>query len=214
MLGCWSPDIDQLDRLGAEILRGRSVTGLTQDDSSVTVELADGTMFTGQYAVGADGAGSIVRRAARIGFPGTDATVFGYLGDVMLDDPPPVGFRVHNEHGALMTAPIPGGFVRVSGYDAADQEPGRRTVTMDELRATAVRIAGTDFGMQYLHAGRAIVLNMSGTPLTAPSEYRIGTLADATAAIVRPDGHVWWATDESDVDTVTRTALAELGTTF
>jgi len=45
-------------------------------------------------------------------------------------------------------APIPCGFVRVSGYDAADQEPGRRTVTMDELRATAVRIAGTDFGMR------------------------------------------------------------------
>jgi hypothetical protein len=73
------------------------------------------------------------------------------------------------------------------------------------------RVTGVE---QYLHAGRAIVLNMSGTPLTAPSEYGIGTLADATAAIVRPDGHVWWATDESDVDTATRTALAELGTTF
>jgi 2-polyprenyl-6-methoxyphenol hydroxylase-like FAD-dependent oxidoreductase len=354
--------------LGAEILRGHTVTGLTQDDSSVTVELADGATFSGQYVVGADGAGSTVRRAAGIGFPGTDATVFGYLGDVVLDDTPPVGFRVHNEHGALMTAPIPCGFVRVSGYDATDQEPGRRSVTMDELRATAMRIAGTDFGMrdprwlsrfgnatrhaatyrkgrvllagdaahihfpaggvglntgvqdamnlgwklaaqiqgraaaglldsyhderhplgadvaehtlaqtalitatsttgralrslfgklltqpclalplasklaaldvsyppaapghplvgtrvtgveQHLHAGRAIVLNMSGTPLTVPREYGIdtiaGTLADATAAIVRPDGYVWWATDESDVDTVTRTALAELGTTF
>src|SRR5882724_7126558 len=48
-------------------------------------------------------------------------------------------------------APIPCGFVRVSGYDAADQEPGRRTVTMDELRATATRIAGTDFGMRDPH---------------------------------------------------------------
>ena len=134
--------------LGADILRGRTVTGLVEDDASVTVEVAGGETFTAQYVVGADGSGSTVRRAAGIAFPGTDSTVFGYLGDVVLDDPPPMGRTVHNEFGAVLTAPIPGGFVRVSGYDATDQEPGRREVTLEELRATAVRIAGTDFGMR------------------------------------------------------------------
>jgi hypothetical protein len=32
-----------------------------------------------------------VRRAAGIDFAGTDSTVFGFLGDVVLDDPPPMG---------------------------------------------------------------------------------------------------------------------------
>src|SRR5882757_8205201 len=133
--------------LGADILRGRTVTGLVEDDASVTVEVSGGDTFSAQYVVGADGSGSTVRNAAGIGFPGTDSRVFGYLGDVVLDDPPPMGRTVFNEYGAVLTGPIPGGFVRVSGYDATDQEPGRREVTLEELRATAVRISGTDFGM-------------------------------------------------------------------
>ncbi|MCW2642594.1 MAG: putative monooxygenase [Dactylosporangium sp.] len=367
---------DRALELGAEILRGQQVTGLAQDDSSVTVEVAGGRTFSGRYVVGADGAGSTVRHAAGIGYPGTDATVFAYLGDVVLDSPPPPGLVVHNEHGALITAPIPGGFFRVTGYDAANQEPGRREVTMDELRSMAIRIAGTDFGMrdpswltrfgnatrqaetyrngrvllagdaahmhfpaggvglnvglqdamnlgwklaaevqgraaeglldsyhgeryplgaelaehtlaqtalitatsaegqalrslfgklivtqpsvslelarklsaldvsyppadvdahplvgtrvaeagEFLLDGHAIVLNLSGKPLASASEYArkmgIGTfsgtfaLSDARAAIIRPDGHVWWATGESQVDTATRLALAELDAAF
>lgn len=39
-------------------------------------------------------------------------------------------------------------------------------------------------------------------------------LGDATAAVVRPDGYVWWATDSVNPDEETRAALADLGTTF
>jgi 2-polyprenyl-6-methoxyphenol hydroxylase-like FAD-dependent oxidoreductase len=342
----------------------------------VTVELADGTALSSRYLVGADGSGSTVRRAAGIDFVGSDSTVFGFLGDVVLDDPPPMGTTFYNEYGAVLTAPIPGGLVRVSGYDATDQVPGRREVTFDELRATAIRIAGTDFGMrdprwlsrfgnatrhaetyrkgrvllvgdaahihfpaggvglntgvqdamnlgwklaarlqdragedlldsyhaerhplgaavaehtlaqtaliagttptgramrslfskliagqpsmslelakkltgldihypaatadahplvggrvsgveQYLHSGRAVLLNMSEKPLESASDYAstVGIetvaaapeLADATAAVVRPDGYVWWATDSANPDEETRAALAGLGTTF
>jgi 2-polyprenyl-6-methoxyphenol hydroxylase-like FAD-dependent oxidoreductase len=362
--------------LGARILRGREVVGLTEDASAVTVELADGTALSCRYLVGADGSGSTVRRAAGIDFVGSDSTVFGFLGDVVLDDPPPLGTTFYNEYGAVLTAPIPGGLVRVSGYDATDQVPGRREVTFDELRATAIRIAGTDFGMrdprwlsrfgnatrhaetyrkgrvllagdaahihfpaggvglntgvqdamnlgwklaarlqdragedlldsyhaerhplgaavaehtlaqtaliagttptgqamrslfskliagqpsmslelakkltgldihypaptaashplvgarasgveQHLHSGRAVLLNMSEKPLESATGYAsaIGIetvaasleLGDATAAVVRPDGYVWWATDSVHPDEETRAALAALGTTF
>ncbi|HYQ63100.1 FAD-dependent monooxygenase [Actinophytocola sp.] len=134
--------------LGARILRGREVTALHDDDESLTAELADGSRITARYVVGADGAGSTVRRLAGIGFPGVDGTAFGFLGDVVLDAPPPPGLTLHNEHGALVVAPVPGGFFRLTGYDAADQEPGRRTVTLEELRASVTRIAGTDFGLR------------------------------------------------------------------
>jgi hypothetical protein len=39
-------------------------------------------------------------------------------------------------------------------------------------------------------------------------------LPDARTAIIRPDGHVWWATNEYRADTATRLALAELDATF
>jgi hypothetical protein len=133
---------------------------------------------------------------------------FGFLGDVILDDPPPIGATFYNGYGAVLTAPMPGGLVRVSGYDATDQVPGRREVTFDELRATAIRIAGqpsvslelakklTGLDIhypaaaadahplvggrvsgveQYLHSGRAVLLNKSEQPLESAGD-------DATAA--------------------------------
>ena len=367
---------ERANGLGARILRGREVTGLSEDASAVTVELADGSTLSSRYLVGADGSGSTVRRAAGIDFIGSDSTVFGFLGDVVLDDPPPMGATFYNEYGAVLTAPIPGGLVRVSGYDATDQVPGRREVTLDELRATAIRIAGTDFGMrdprwlsrfgnatrhaetyrkgrvllagdaahihfpaggvglntgiqdamnlgwklaarlqdragedlldsyhaerhplgadvaehtlaqtaliagttptgramrslfskliaahpsmsrelaekltgldihyppttadahplvgsrasgveQHLHLGRAVLLNMSGQPLKSAGDHATAAgiativaaaeLGDATAAVVRPDGYVWWATDSAYPDGEIKAALAELRTTF
>jgi 2-polyprenyl-6-methoxyphenol hydroxylase-like FAD-dependent oxidoreductase len=61
------------------------------------------------WVVGADGAGSTVRKSAGIDFRGTDTDTWAYLGDVRSDAPPPPGFGVQNEKGALIVAPLPGG---------------------------------------------------------------------------------------------------------
>ncbi|MCY1136612.1 FAD-dependent monooxygenase [Actinoplanes sp. Pm04-4] len=53
-----------------EVLAGRSVRGLEQNDEEVSVLLDDGTRVTAQWLVGCDGTGSAVRAAAGIGFPG------------------------------------------------------------------------------------------------------------------------------------------------
>ena len=53
-----------------QILAGRSVRGVEQDGDQVTALLDDGQRVTGQWLVGCDGAGSTVRDAAGIGFPG------------------------------------------------------------------------------------------------------------------------------------------------
>jgi 2-polyprenyl-6-methoxyphenol hydroxylase-like FAD-dependent oxidoreductase len=137
--------------LGVRIRRGHAVNGLTQDDSSVTVDVTGPSgnyTLSAPFLVGCDGAGSTVRKAAGIDFPGTDASVFGYLGDVMLDDPPSSGpVNLNGPEGALIVVPVPGGRYRVTGYDPANQDPST-PLTLDELRATTIRVAGTDFGMR------------------------------------------------------------------
>lgn len=57
-----------------QILAGRSVRGVEQDSDRVTALLDDGRRVTAQWLVGCDGAGSAVRAAAGIGFPGETFT--------------------------------------------------------------------------------------------------------------------------------------------
>jgi 2-polyprenyl-6-methoxyphenol hydroxylase-like FAD-dependent oxidoreductase len=132
--------------LGARILRGRAVTAVTQDESSVSVTLDDGDVVRADYVVGCDGAGSTVRKSAGIAFPGTDATTWAYLGDVHLDAPPQGPYGRYTTDGALIVAPIPGGRYRVTGVDPAQQN--NAPLTLADLRASTIRVAGTDFGMR------------------------------------------------------------------
>ncbi len=176
--------------LGVRILKGHAVTGLTQDASSVTVGITGpGGTYTreAEFVVGCDGAGSTVRRAAGIGFPGTDASVFGFLGDVRLDAPPPdTAVTWYGEGGIMALAPVPGGRFRVMGYDAANQEPAA-VLTMEELRATAVRLAGGDFGMR-----DPVWLSRFGNATRQAASYREGRvlLAGDAAHMHFPAGGV------------------------
>ncbi|AXX31551.1 FAD-dependent monooxygenase [Actinosynnema pretiosum subsp. pretiosum] len=129
--------------LGVEVLRGHEVTGLTQDADGVVLRVAGRPDVRAEYVVGADGAGSAVRAAAGIEFPGTESTHFGFLGDVVLADPPPLPNGWHTAEGALMAVPLPDGRSRLVGYDP---RAGREPLTLDGLRAVTRRIAGTDFG--------------------------------------------------------------------
>ncbi|MFD9701125.1 FAD-dependent monooxygenase [Lentzea sp. NPDC059081] len=131
--------------LGATVLRGRVVTGLVSEG----VSLSDGSVVAAKYVVGCDGTRSAVRAAAGIDFPGTDATTWGWLGDVVLDSPPERGFAsVTGAAGGLMVVPLPGGVHRIVGGDPGSnvaEWPGE--LTLDELRTTVKAIAGTDFGL-------------------------------------------------------------------
>jgi 2-polyprenyl-6-methoxyphenol hydroxylase-like FAD-dependent oxidoreductase len=133
--------------LGVPILRGHRVTGLEQDGDGVTLFVTgpDGEHTrTASYVVGADGAGSTVRKAAGIAFPGTDTTSYGYVGEVRLTTPPVATAR--NEHGALICVPVRGGRHRIAGVDA-HHNGAPDPFTLEALRATTIRVAGSDFGM-------------------------------------------------------------------
>jgi len=133
--------------LGASVARGEQVTAVVQDPDGVRVQTAAGQEYRAAWVIGADGASSAVRQSAGVEFPGIDPRFHSYLGDVLADDPPPPGFAVVNEHGAMMVAPMPGGVHRIAGYDPARQDDDGREITLAELNDICVRIAGREFGI-------------------------------------------------------------------
>lgn len=101
------------------------------------------------HVVGCDGTRSVVRDAAGIAFPGTEATTWGWLGDVVLDDPPPGPVSVSGPSGGLMVVPLPDGVHRIVGGDPDGGRPGRPgALTLDELREKVVAISGGDYGLR------------------------------------------------------------------
>jgi 2-polyprenyl-6-methoxyphenol hydroxylase-like FAD-dependent oxidoreductase len=163
--------------LGVQILRGHTVTNVTQDPESVSVEVNGTQVLRAEFVVGCDGAGSAVRKAAGIEFPGTDSTIWGYLGDVTLDNPPTQGaYTAHTQNGTLIVAPLPGGRHRVTGLDPSRQSGGE--MTFEDLRASAISVAGTDFGMR-----DPVWLSRFGSATRQAATYRKGrTLLAGDAA--------------------------------
>src|SRR6185437_12916738 len=144
---------DHLAALGVPYLREHAVTGIRQDPGGVDLDVrtpAGPAAFRAAYAVGCDGAGSAVRAAAGIGFEGTPDTWRTILGDVELADPPRVPALTLNEPGgSLYMVAIGGGRHRIATIDHATMfDLADGPVTLAELRASTVRLAGTDFGMR------------------------------------------------------------------
>ncbi|MEU6038191.1 FAD-dependent monooxygenase [Actinomadura sp. NPDC047616] len=159
--------------MGADIRRGHTVDGLVQGAESVTVRVTGPTgpyEVEAAYVVGCDGVRSTVREAAGIAFPGTPATMYGWLGDVVLDDPPELGFSAAGGAGGLMVVPLPDGHHRLVGATPEDlrpEHPGELTLT--ELRAKVKAIAGTDFGMH-----SPVWLSRFGNATRQAERYRAG----------------------------------------
>ncbi|MFB4279839.1 FAD-dependent monooxygenase [Nonomuraea sp. MTCD27] len=133
----------QAAALGAEIRRGQEVTGLVQDDERVVLTV-NGRELAARYVVGADGARSVVRRAAGIPFTGTQARVAALMGDVRLLDPygVPPGYT-RTPRGWIIVWLDPAGHSRLITYDFRAPHPDRQApVTLAELKEAAERILG------------------------------------------------------------------------
>jgi 2-polyprenyl-6-methoxyphenol hydroxylase-like FAD-dependent oxidoreductase len=142
--------------LGTDIRRGHELVGLSQDQETVTVEVRgpDGTYrLRARYLVGCDGARSLVRKQAGIGFPGTAPTQVLRLGDVTLSGPErdrvPVGI-LRTSTGLLSAGPLGEDVVRivVSEWGQTPEYVDRDVrPTIEELRAAVRRVAGIDLAM-------------------------------------------------------------------
>jgi 2-polyprenyl-6-methoxyphenol hydroxylase-like FAD-dependent oxidoreductase len=89
---------EHLARLGIAVERGVALSNVRDDGKRVSAELtrADGRTETAEFrfVVGCDGAHSVVRHAAGIGFPGDAFPMEFMLGDVMVDWDVPRGLAV------------------------------------------------------------------------------------------------------------------------
>src|SRR5262245_6100076 len=142
--------------LGADLRRGHELVGLSQDPDAVTAEVAGPDRvyrLRARYLVGCDGAHSLVRKQAGIGFPGTPPTHVLRLGDVTLAeaDPErvPVGI-LRTATGLFTVVPLGGGVHRVvvSEWSQPPEHVDRDTpLTIEELRAALRRVAGIDLEM-------------------------------------------------------------------
>ena len=144
---------EHLAELGVPYLRQHAVTGLRQDESGVDLDVdspGGPAVVRAAYAAGSDGAASVVRAAAGIDFAGTPDTWQTILGDIELTDPPPTpALTLSQPGGSVYMVALGGGRYRLAVidhatlYDLTDQP-----VTFADLRASALRVAGTDFGMR------------------------------------------------------------------
>jgi 2-polyprenyl-6-methoxyphenol hydroxylase-like FAD-dependent oxidoreductase len=201
-LGLWQNRIEQtladwVEELGVPIYRGCEVSGFTQDDSSVDVELADGRRLTAQYLIGCDGGRSLVRRTARIEFPGWDPTISCLIAEVEMDDEPELGTR-HDAIGihafGRMEYEIRNGEVvfkdegpirvmvteRDIGVGGRTSEP-----TLRELSEALIAVYGTDYG---IHSPKSISRFTDVTRQAAAYRERRVLLAGDAAHVHFPVG--------------------------
>ncbi|MFG1619720.1 FAD-dependent monooxygenase [Nonomuraea wenchangensis] len=123
---------DRAGELDAEIRRGHEVTGISQDDTAVTVDVLgpDGPyQVSARYLVGCDGARSRVRDRAGIGFPGTVYPEVNRLAQVTL--PGTVTVLANGDLDVPGFGTISAGFTRTDhGLFGIGSSPGSQSVSL------------------------------------------------------------------------------------
>lgn len=152
-LALWQARIESLlagwvAGLGVPTLREREVTGFTQDDTGVDVELSDGRSLRAAYLVGCDGGRSVVRKKAGIDFVGWDASTSYLIAEVEMTDEPAWGIRRDDRGIHGISRLEDGRRVRVLSSERFAGQGGEPTV--DELRQALVSLYGTDYGVRHV----------------------------------------------------------------
>lgn len=134
-----------LAELEVPILRGREVTGCTQEADGVTVALADGRSLRAGYLVGCDGGRSVIRRAAGIEFAGWDAAGSSLVAEARIRDESEAGTIRSDEKGVFAIGPLEDGYMRIVVRE--EDLTHTREPTPADLSAAMIAVWGTDFGV-------------------------------------------------------------------
>lgn len=150
LLALWQRDFERImagwiTELGVSIRRSCDVIGLRQDDAGVDLDLSTGSSLRADYLVGCDGGRSLVRKAAGIDFPGHGPSVSFVIAEVEMTETPELGVRPEGGGIGPVDPQSPGGPYRLALKEDGVDHAGEPT--LDDLRATLVRLCGRDFGV-------------------------------------------------------------------
>jgi 2-polyprenyl-6-methoxyphenol hydroxylase-like FAD-dependent oxidoreductase len=159
-LGLWQKHIERIlagwvAELKVPVHYGKEVTGFAQDDTGVDVALSDGQRLRAQYLVGCDGGRSLVRKAARIEFPGWDPTTSALLAEVEMTEEPETGIRrtPSGMHaiGKVAYEIVNGEVVYKKGGTVGvmltESQVGTSEPTLRDLSEGLIAVYGTDYGI-------------------------------------------------------------------
>ncbi len=159
-LALWQKHIERIlagwvDELDVKFYRGREVTGFTQDDTGVDVDLSEDARLRAQYLVGCDGGRSLVRKTAGIAFPGWDPTTSALLAQAEMTEEPETGIRrtpsgthaIGKEQYEIKDGKIvyaKGGTV---GIMITEAQIGTHEPTLRDISEGLIAVYGTDYGI-------------------------------------------------------------------
>ncbi len=178
LLGIPQPATDRLleeraAELGAQILRGREVISIDQDDTHVAVGLPDGERLAARWVVGCDGGRSLVRKSSGIQFLGDPAKTEWLLAELEVtttsEELAAVVAEVRKTHRGFGVGPTGDGTYRAVVPAATVAEDRTTPPTLDEFRTQLRAYAGTDFGA---HSPRWLSRFTDATRLA--ERYRVG----------------------------------------
>ena len=130
--------------LGVPTMRGREVTGFTQDDIGVDVALSGGTSIRAEYLVGCDGGRSVIRKAAGIEFAGWDPSTSWLMAEVEMAGKPAFGLRPGGGIGPAEG----GGRIRVVLTERQVEHASEPT--LQDVSEALIAADGTDYGVHSL----------------------------------------------------------------
>ncbi len=134
------------ERCGVEIRRGYGVEAVQQTADAVTVVAGDITVSS-RWLVGCDGGRSTVRKAAGIGFTGTEPEFTGYSVQVELHDPAALNPGQHYTTTGMYTYTAPGTIAMVD-FDGGIFH--RTKPTREHIEQVLRKITEVDVGVAAL----------------------------------------------------------------
>ena len=151
VLALWQSHFERIlaawvEELRVPILRGCEVVGFTEDDTGVDVELSGDASIRAQFLVGCDGGRSLVRKAAGIGFVGSDPSTSWMIAEVDMDEEPEFGVRRDSAGTHAIGRREPGEPIRLVLTERQVEHTGAPSV--EELREALLGVYGTDFGLR------------------------------------------------------------------
>jgi 3-(3-hydroxy-phenyl)propionate hydroxylase len=137
---------DWVGELDVPIYRGREVTGFTQNDIGVDIELSDDRSMRAEYLVGCDGGRSLIRKQAGIDFPGWDPSTSYLIAELETAQEPKWGMH-RNEKGISAVAKLDDG--RRARVVLTEQHVGQGgKPTLHDVREALIAVYGTDYGLR------------------------------------------------------------------